>query len=54
MFAGFLMGKGLDLVPCKTVPLEVSANADVVHSGNFADVIDLVSHLCEGGARLGV
>jgi 4-hydroxy-3-polyprenylbenzoate decarboxylase len=33
MFAGFLMGKGLDLVPCKTVPLEVSANCEIVIEG---------------------
>jgi 4-hydroxy-3-polyprenylbenzoate decarboxylase len=33
MFAGFLQGRGLDLVPCKTVPLEVSANAEIVIEG---------------------
>lgn len=33
MFAGFLMGRGLELVPCKTVPLEVSANAEIVIEG---------------------
>jgi len=33
MFAGFLMGRGLDLVPCKTVPLEVSANCEIVIEG---------------------
>ena len=33
LFAGFLMGKALDLVPCKTVPLEVSANAEIVIEG---------------------
>jgi len=36
MFAGFLQGKGLDLVPCKTVPLEVSANCEIVIEG-FVD-----------------
>ncbi len=36
IFAGFLMGRGLDLVPCKTVPLEVSANAEIVIEG-FVD-----------------
>jgi 4-hydroxy-3-polyprenylbenzoate decarboxylase len=33
MFAGFLQGKGLDLVPCRTIPLEVSANAEIVIEG---------------------
>jgi 4-hydroxy-3-polyprenylbenzoate decarboxylase len=33
MLAGFLNGKGLDLVPCKTVPLEVSANCEIVIEG---------------------
>jgi 4-hydroxy-3-polyprenylbenzoate decarboxylase len=33
MFAGFLNGRGLDLVPCKTVPLEVSANCEMVIEG---------------------
>lgn len=36
MFAGFLLGHGLDLVPCKTIPLEVSANAEIVVEG-FVD-----------------
>src|SRR5271170_4050853 len=36
MFAGFLQGKGLDLVPCKTIPLEVSANCEIVIEG-FVD-----------------
>jgi 4-hydroxy-3-polyprenylbenzoate decarboxylase len=36
MFAGFLQGRGLDLVPCKTVPLEVSANCEIVIEG-FVD-----------------
>ncbi len=33
MFAGFLQGRGLDLVPCRTIPLEVSANAEIVIEG---------------------
>jgi len=33
LFAGFLQGRGLDLVPCKTVPLEVSANCEIVIEG---------------------
>jgi 4-hydroxy-3-polyprenylbenzoate decarboxylase len=33
LFAGFLNGKGLELVLCKTVPLEVPANAEIVIEG---------------------
>ncbi len=33
MFAGFLQGRGLELVACKTVPLEVSANCEIVIEG---------------------
>ena len=33
LFAGFLQGRGLDLVACKTVPLEVSANCEIVIEG---------------------
>ncbi len=33
IFAGFLLGRGLDLVPCKTVPLEVPANCEFVIEG---------------------
>jgi 4-hydroxy-3-polyprenylbenzoate decarboxylase len=33
LFAGFLQGRGLDLVPCKTVPLEVSPNCEIVIEG---------------------
>ena len=36
LFAGFLMGRGLDLVACKTIPLEVPANAEIVVEG-FVD-----------------
>ena len=36
MLAGFLNGKGLELVPCKTVPLHVSANCEIVIEG-FVD-----------------
>lgn len=35
-FAGFLMGRALDLVACKTIPLEVSANCEMVIEG-FVD-----------------
>src|SRR3954471_18676170 len=33
LFAGFLNGGGLPLVPCKTIPLEVPANAEIVIEG---------------------
>lgn len=33
LFAGFLNGKGIDLVACKTIPLEVPANAEIVIEG---------------------
>jgi 4-hydroxy-3-polyprenylbenzoate decarboxylase len=33
LFAGFLNGKGIELVPCKTIPLEVPASAEIVVEG---------------------
>ncbi len=33
LFAGFLNGSGIELVPCKTIPLEVPANAEIVIEG---------------------
>lgn len=33
MFAGFLLGRGLDLTPCRTVPLEVPVNCEIVIEG---------------------
>jgi 4-hydroxy-3-polyprenylbenzoate decarboxylase len=33
LFAGFLNGGGIELVPCKTIPLEVPANAEIVIEG---------------------
>lgn len=33
LFAGFLHGSGIELVPCKTIPLEVPANAEIVIEG---------------------
>jgi 4-hydroxy-3-polyprenylbenzoate decarboxylase len=33
LFAGFLHGRGIELVPCKTIPLEVPANAEIVIEG---------------------
>src|ERR1700722_14676862 len=36
LFAGFLNGRGIELVPCRTIPLEVPANAEIVIEG-YAD-----------------
>jgi 4-hydroxy-3-polyprenylbenzoate decarboxylase len=36
LLAGFLMGRGIELVPCKTIPLEVPANCEFVIEG-FVD-----------------
>ncbi len=33
LFAGFLNGTGIELVACKTIPLEVPANAEIVIEG---------------------
>jgi 4-hydroxy-3-polyprenylbenzoate decarboxylase len=33
LFAGFLNGRGIELVPCRTIPLEVPANAEIVIEG---------------------
>jgi len=33
LFAGFLNNGGIELVPCKTIPLEVPANAEIVIEG---------------------
>jgi 4-hydroxy-3-polyprenylbenzoate decarboxylase len=33
LFAGFLNGGGISLVPCKTIPMEVPANAEIVIEG---------------------
>jgi 4-hydroxy-3-polyprenylbenzoate decarboxylase len=33
LFAGFLHGKGIELCPCKTIPLDVPANAEIVIEG---------------------
>ena len=33
LFAGFLNDGGIELVPCKTIPLEVPANAEIVIEG---------------------
>jgi 4-hydroxy-3-polyprenylbenzoate decarboxylase len=44
LFAGFLNGGGIDLVACKTIPLEVPANAEIVIEG----YVDPVEKLMEG------
>jgi 4-hydroxy-3-polyprenylbenzoate decarboxylase len=33
LFAGFLNDRGIELVPCRTIPLEVPANAEIVIEG---------------------
>ncbi|HMO26324.1 MAG TPA: UbiD family decarboxylase, partial [Tepidisphaeraceae bacterium] len=33
LFAGFLNGRGIELCPCKTIPLDVPANAEIVIEG---------------------
>ncbi|MGB0954338.1 MAG: menaquinone biosynthesis decarboxylase [Planctomycetota bacterium] len=42
LIAGFLRNKGVPLVPCKTVPLEVPASAEIVLEG-YVDPTDLVT-----------
>jgi 4-hydroxy-3-polyprenylbenzoate decarboxylase len=44
LFAGFLNGGGIEMVKCKTIPLEVPANADIVIEG----WVDPVEKLMEG------
>jgi 4-hydroxy-3-polyprenylbenzoate decarboxylase len=44
LFAGFLNGRGIELVPCKTIPLEVPANAEIVIEG----FVDPTEKLMEG------
>jgi len=44
LFAGFLNGGGIELVPCKTIPLEVPANAEIVIEG----WVDIERTLVEG------
>ncbi|MCH7597150.1 MAG: menaquinone biosynthesis decarboxylase [Planctomycetes bacterium] len=44
LFAGFLNGGGIDLVPCKTIPLEVPVNAEIVIEG----WVDIDRTLMEG------
>lgn len=44
LFAGFLHGRGIELVPCKTIPIEVPANAEIVIEG----WVDIDETLWEG------
>ncbi len=44
LFAGFLNDGGIDLVPCRTIPMEVPANAEIVIEG----WVDLGETLIEG------
>ena len=44
LFAGFLNDRGIELVPCRTIPLEVPANAEIVIEG----YVDPQEKLMEG------
>jgi len=44
LFAGFLNGRGIELVPCRTIDLEVPANAEIVIEG----YVDPEEKLMEG------
>jgi len=44
LLAGFLNGRGIELVPCRTIPLEVPANAEIVIEG----FVDPLEKLMEG------
>ncbi len=44
LFAGFFNGRGIELVPCRTIPLEVPANAEIVIEG----YVDPKEKLIEG------
>ena len=44
LFAGFLNDGGIELVPCKTIPMEVPANAEIVIEG----LVDPAQMLLEG------
>lgn len=44
LFAGFLNGHGIELVPCATIPLQVPANSEIVIEG----YVDPVEKLLEG------
>ena len=44
LFAGFLNGRGIEVVPCKTIDLQVPANSEIVIEG----YVDPVQTLVEG------
>jgi 4-hydroxy-3-polyprenylbenzoate decarboxylase len=44
LFAGFLNGRGIELVKCRTIPLEVPANAEIIVEG----YVDPAEKLMEG------
>lgn len=44
LFAGFLNNGGIELVPCKTIPIEVPANAEIVIEG----CVDIDRTIIEG------
>ncbi len=41
VFAGFLLGRGLELTACKTIPLEVPVNTEIVIEG-FVDPVQTI------------
>ncbi len=40
LLAGFLAGKGIDLVPCKTIDMQVPANAEIILEGYVSTEAD--------------
>lgn len=40
VFAGFLLGRGIEMVPCKTIDLEVPAQAEIIIEG-YVDTTEL-------------
>ena len=44
LFAGFLAGKGIDLVPCKTIDMHVPANAEIVLEGHVSTEAGFVGY----------
>jgi len=53
LMAGFLNGGGIPLVPCKTVPLRVPANAEIVIEGWVSTESGLPGFDSAGGESLG-
>jgi 4-hydroxy-3-polyprenylbenzoate decarboxylase len=44
LFAGFLNGKGIDLVRCKTIDMHVPANAEIVIEGYVSTEADVIGY----------